>query len=78
MAAAAEFGIKYEHSRALIDKSLIDYGDADADRNKGLALLESLGCVLPDAEVEYLGIDREAHHFRAAMARAKHEAELEG
>jgi hypothetical protein len=40
-------------------------------------LLESLGCVLPDAEVVYLGLDRAALHARAAEARARHEAEME-
>ena len=77
VAAASEFGLKYEHSRALIDKSMLDYAEAKLDRQRGLDLLESLGCVLPDAEVEYLGIDRGAHHIRAAAAREKHEAELQ-
>ena len=54
-----------------------NYPDATADRHRGIDLLESLGCVLPDAEIEYLGIDREAHHARAAEARTKHESELQ-
>jgi hypothetical protein len=52
---------------------MIEYPESNADREKGLELLESLGCVLPDAEVEYLGIDREAHHARAREAREAEE-----
>jgi hypothetical protein len=77
IAAATEIGADYERARTWIDRSMIDQADAVADRERGLALLESLGCVLPDAEVEYLGIDRDAHHARAAEARQKHHAELE-
>ena len=76
IAAAEKIGAEYDKARALIDKSLCDYPQADADRARGLDLLEQLGCVLPDAEVEYLGIDREAHHRRAAAARAAYEANL--
>ena len=75
--AAAEVGASYEQARSLIDGSMLDYPDATADRHRGIDLLESLGCVLPDAEIEYLGIDREAHHARAAEARTKHESELQ-
>ena len=69
IAAATKIGAEHEHARALIDKSMLEYVESKLDREKGLALLESLGCVLPDAEVEYLGIDRECHHFRAKEAR---------
>ena len=69
IAAAMKIGADYEHARALIDKSMLDYPEAQSDREKGLALLMSLGCVLPDAEVEYLGFDRSEHHARAAAAR---------
>lgn len=69
IAAATKIGAEYEHARALIDKSMLEYAESKLDREKGFALLESLGCVLPDAEVEYLGIDRECHHFRAKEAR---------
>ncbi|GEM_PF-6446787 len=34
-----------------------------------MTLIEELGWVLPDAEVEYVGIDRDAHHARSAAAR---------
>lgn len=62
IAAAMKIGADYEHARALIDKSMLDYPEAQSDREKGLELLESLGCVLPDAEVEYLAFDRSEHH----------------
>ena len=78
IAAAEKIGAEYEHARGLIDKSTLKYPEAMADREKGLALLESLGCVLPDAEVEYLGIDREAHHTRTGTVIAKAEAEIDG
>lgn len=71
VAAAEKIGAEYEYARALIDKSMLDYPEANSDRQQGLELLESLGCVLPDAEVEYLGIDRNEHHARAAAARAR-------
>ncbi len=71
IAAATKIGAEYEQARSLIDKSTLDYPDAMSDRQKGLVLLESLGCVLPEAEVEYLGIEREAHHARAAASREK-------
>jgi tetratricopeptide (TPR) repeat protein len=77
IAAATKIGAEYELARSMIDKSMLDHPQATADRQRGLDLLESLGCVLPDAEVEYLGLDRAAHHARAAEARARHEAELE-
>jgi tetratricopeptide (TPR) repeat protein len=77
IALTAQMGAHYEHARALIDKSILDYPEANVDRQKGLALLESLGCVLPDAEVEYLGLDRAAHYARAAESRVRQEAELE-
>ena len=77
LSEAQDLGARYEYARALIDKSMLDYPEAMADRQRGLGLLESLGCVLPDAEVQYLRIDGEAHHSRAAAARKKHEAELE-
>ncbi|MDP1559782.1 MAG: protein kinase [Pirellulaceae bacterium] len=77
IAAAEKIGAEYELARSLIDKSMLDHPQATADRQCGLDLLESLGCVLPDAEVEYLGLDRAAHHARAAEARVRHEAELE-
>jgi hypothetical protein len=77
IASAQKIGAEYELARSSIDKSLLDHPQAAADRQRGLDLLESLGCVLPDAEVEYLGLDRAAHHARAADARTRHEAELE-
>ncbi len=69
IAAGQKIGADSEHARSLIDKSMLDYPEAMADREKGVALLESLGGVLPDAEVEYLNIDRQAHHARSAAAR---------
>ncbi|MFN7291596.1 MAG: hypothetical protein ACK5YR_16320 [Pirellula sp.] len=69
--AAEKIGAQYELARTLIDKSLLDHPQAASDRQRGLALLESLGCVLPDAEVEYLGLDRAAHHDRSATARTE-------
>ena len=74
IAAAQKIGAKYEQARATIDKSMLDYPEAKTDRQRGLELLESLGCVLPDAEVGYLDVDRDAHHARAAEARGKTEA----
>ncbi|MCP4783492.1 MAG: protein kinase [Fuerstiella sp.] len=71
--AAEKIGAQYEHARTLIDRSMLDLPTAATDRERGLALLESLGCVLPDAEVDYLAIDRQAHHDRAAKARAEYE-----
>jgi serine/threonine protein kinase/tetratricopeptide (TPR) repeat protein len=68
IAAAEKIGAHYELARTWIDKSLLEYPQAASDRQRGLALLESLGCVLPDAEVEYLSLDRAAHHARAAAA----------
>ena len=62
-------GAEYEYARSLIDKSALGHPDATADRSRGLELLETLGCVLPDSEVAYLGVDRDAHHQRAAAAR---------
>ena len=70
---AEKHGHGYEHARALIDKSMLDYSEARDDRQRGLDRLESLGCVLPDAEVGYLDIDRKAHHDRAAAVRAEYE-----
>ena len=71
---AQKIGAKYEQARATIDKSMLDYPEAKTDRQRGLELLESLGCVLPDAEVGYLDVDRDAHHARTAEARGKTEA----
>ena len=67
-AAAEEIGAQYEQARALIDKSMLEHPYAQTDRARGVKMLESLGCVLPVAEVEYLGIDRESHHARATAA----------
>ena len=78
IAAAEKIGAEYEHARGLIDKSTLEYPEAMADRKRGLALLESLGCVLPDAEVDYLGFDREAHQARVGDVIANAEAEIEG
>jgi serine/threonine protein kinase/tetratricopeptide (TPR) repeat protein len=75
LAAAQKVGADYEGARARIDKSMLDYPNSKWDREQGLALLESLGCVLPDAEVEYLNIERDAHHARAATARAQHDSD---
>jgi hypothetical protein len=50
--AARKIGADYEQARALINRSMLEYPESNADRERGLALLESLGCVLPDAEVE--------------------------
>ena len=72
IAAGEKIGAEYERARALIDKSMLDYPNALTDRQTGLNLLESLGCVLPDAEVVYLGIDRQAHHQKSAAAREKY------
>lgn len=66
---AEQLGCEYERARALLDKSMLDYPQATADRQRGLDLMESLGCVVPEAEIEYLGIDRTAHFERAAAAR---------
>ena len=75
--SAQESGADFECARTLIDRSMLEGINAEQDRSQGLEKLEYLGCVLPDAEVEYLGIDREAHHARAAEARAGYEAELQ-
>ncbi|WP_372894426.1 serine/threonine-protein kinase PknK [Stieleria sp.] len=69
IAAATKIGAKYEHARALIDKSMLDHPDATADRERGLRILQQLGCVLPDAELDYLGVDRLSHHAAAKAAR---------
>ncbi len=76
IATAEKITSDYERARALIDKSMLDHPQATADRQHGLEVLESLGCVLPDAEVEYLGLDRTAHHARATAAREVDSAEL--
>ena len=76
IAVAEKIEAKYEYARSLVDRSQIDDPAATADRHRGIDQLESLGCVLPDAEIEYLGIDRESHYARAAEARAKNESEL--
>ena len=57
IAAAEKIGARYEHARALIDKSMLDHPDAMADRERGLEILKELECVLPLAEQEYLGIE---------------------
>lgn len=75
--AAERIGSQYELARTLIDKSMLQTDGFQQNRLRGIELLESLGCVLPDAEVELLGIDREAHHARAEEARERHEAELD-
>jgi hypothetical protein len=75
IAAAKKIGAEYEHARALIDKSLLDHPDANADRQRGLQMLERLGCVLPDAELKYLGINRDSHHARASAAREREQTE---
>lgn len=58
IAASEKIGAESERARSLIDKSLLDHPDAPADRSRGLAILEELGCVLPDAELEYLDLPR--------------------
>lgn len=77
IAAAAAVGADYERARTLIDKSRLGHRDWQNERTEGLELLESLGCVLPDAELEALHIDRQKHHGRAKAARerirAKHD-----
>ena len=57
IAAAEKIGARYEHARALIDKSMLDHPNAMTDRQRGLQMLEELSCVLPLAEQEYLGIE---------------------
>ena len=54
--AAEKTGARCEHARALIDKSVLAHTNARADRQRGLEILKGLGCVLPDAECEYLNI----------------------
>ena len=54
--SAQKLGADNQHARALIDKSMLDHPSAQADRAKGLQMLEELGCVLPVAEQQYLGI----------------------
>lgn len=76
IAAAEKIHADYERARALLDRSILQLPGAEEDRESGLALLESLGCVLPEAEAEVLGIDCEAHHARAAEVRERREAEL--
>ena len=63
IAAAEKIGARYEHSRALIDKSMLDHPDAMADRERGLQMLHELECVLPLAEQEYLGIEMPAYEL---------------
>ncbi len=77
ISAAPNIGAEYEQARALIDKSLLEYRDSDSDRQRGLRMIEELGCVLPDAELTYLGLDRDRHHANAAAARKRMEAKLE-
>ena len=77
IALAEKIEAKYEYARSLIDRSQIDDPAAKADRELGIQLLESLGCVLPEGEIKHLCIDRKAHHARAAAARAKFESELD-
>ena len=67
--AAERIGAHYEQARALIDQSMLEEPDSKLHRQAGLELLESLGCVLPDAELEHLEIDRETHYGRARDAR---------
>ncbi|PAY19431.1 hypothetical protein CKO51_11235 [Rhodopirellula sp. SM50] len=74
IAAATKIGAEYEHARALIDKSMLEHPDASTDRERGLKILAQLGCVLPDAELEYLGVDRERHHAEARSARERADA----
>lgn len=52
--SAEKVGAEYELARALIDRSWLGLPDADADRERGLALLQELNCVLPEAEVKQL------------------------
>ncbi|MCA9144648.1 MAG: protein kinase [Planctomycetales bacterium] len=76
IAAAERIGANYELARSLIDRSILDHPDAQADREAGLDLLARLGCVLPDAEMEFLGLDREAHYANASAAQTISEEEL--
>ena len=69
IAAGDKIGARYEQARSFIDKSTLDYVDAETDRQHGISMLEELGCVLPDAELEYLDVDRESHYARSAAAR---------
>ena len=64
--SAQDVGAEYEHARTLIDKSNLDYANAMSDRERGLEMLAMLGCVLPDRELEYLGIDRDSHYAQSA------------
>lgn len=57
IAAAEKIGARYEHARALIDKSMLDHPNGMTDRERGLEMLRELECVLPVAEQEYLGIE---------------------
>lgn len=68
MWAAKRIGAQYEHARILIDRSTFALPDAETDREAGLRLLAELGCALPDAEVDFLGLDRETHYANAASA----------
>ncbi len=56
ISVAQMMGADYEHARALIDKSVLEHSDAEADRARGLAILKELGSVLPDAEHKYLRV----------------------
>jgi hypothetical protein len=76
IASAERIGAHYEHARSLIDRSFLGHPDADADREAGLNLLAKLGCVLPDAEVDFLGLDRETHYANASAAQSISEEEL--
>ena len=78
IAAAEKIGAEYELARSLIDKSMLDYPEAQPDRERGLELLASLGCVLPDAELEYLGIDRTEHHAKDIHVVQDHLPEVFG
>lgn len=73
ISAAKKVGAQYELARAMIDKSMIEQ-DSSINREQGLRLLESLGCVLPESEVDNLEIDPREHHARAAAAAKKCES----
>ncbi len=57
IAQAEKLGANYELARALIDRSWFVDETAATDRERGLAILEELECVLPLGDQKALGID---------------------
>ena len=57
IAQAEKLGANYELARALIDRSWFVNETADSDRDRGLAILEELECVLPLGDQKALGIN---------------------